>query len=138
MLKLGIKIDRKRLEKRLLDEWEKNPARFYKALDKALEEAASKKAGLEQTRLVTRRVCREMYQADPAGFIWTIRKGLSPGFNVGEDIVYGKRGALRKGVIRTIGNFGAVVASLENPGIGYPIPGAYIHKLEKTANVKKH
>jgi hypothetical protein len=105
MLKLGIKIDR--------------------------EEAETQKAGLEQTRLITRRVCREMYKADPAGFMWTLRKSLSPGFDVGEVVTYGTRGALKKGVIRTIGNIGAVIASLENPGVGYPIPGAYIRKLEK-------
>jgi hypothetical protein len=38
---------------------------------------------------------------------------------------------LKKGVIASIGNIGAFVHSLDNPGLGYAIPGAFIHKLEK-------
>jgi hypothetical protein len=77
-----------------------------------------------------------MYQADPSGFTWSIRKGLFPGFDVGEKILYDEKGNLKNGVIASIGNVGAFVHSLDNPGLGYAIPGAFIHKAEK--NRKNH
>jgi hypothetical protein len=131
MVRLGLRINRKRLENRIVGYWNPDSGQVCRAIDKALAATASKKAGIATTRRIVQRICREMYEADPAGFVWSVRKGLSPGFDVGEVVTYGRKGALRRGVIRTIGNVGAVVASLENPGVGYPIPGAYIHKLKK-------
>jgi hypothetical protein len=54
-------------------------------MGKALVETETKKTRMAMIRRITQKVCREMYQADPSGFTWLIRKGLFPGFDVGKE-----------------------------------------------------
>ncbi|GHU92068.1 hypothetical protein FACS189476_12790 [Spirochaetia bacterium] len=131
MLKLGMMVNRKNLEKAFMAHYDRDPVRTMKALNKAIEEDEKKKARYAQIKRVVHRICDALYWEYPEEFTWMMRKSFHPCFSLGETVQYGKKGgAMRKATIVKLSDKGAY---LIDSGVGREVPGEQIFKIQKSA-----
>ena len=113
---------------RVLRELKKNANNKY-LIKSVLDPVLKKYEGICQA---VRFVLAEEFKKNPEQTMWTLRKSLSPGFKIGENVSFSQNGQSLKGKIIKIGSTGAHVQQTDWPRLLNFVKGSAIKKIVYT------